>query len=168
MLSLPLFLARSPLGYVFCAQAGRSAHLSAAIAGSGVIFLRRRRHAVVQRRARGAGLRRCGDIRDSEFFRLTQPSSDSGANPKARPTQPVTTIHEHSTLTPLHRSPSSCPSAGAARSCASCIRNTGPASQPSALPYEFIFVIDGPQPDAAHALEELLTTRASRSYRSSA
>ena len=93
LLSLPLFLCSlAMLGHTFVSLLTDRSELSLPLAGTGIIFLASSMILLCSG-ALAELIYSRGDIRDNEFFRLTQTiQRRPGDIPKARPTKPVTTI----------------------------------------------------------------------------
>src|SRR5690606_18716995 len=93
LLSVPLFLASfAMLGHTFVTLVTARAQASLPLAGTGIIFLASATILLCSG-ALAELIYSRGDIRDNEFFRLTQTIQRRGTDkPKPRPTQPVTTI----------------------------------------------------------------------------
>jgi glycosyltransferase involved in cell wall biosynthesis len=93
LLSVPLFLiAFAMLGHTFITLVTDRSQLSLPLAGTGIIFLASATILLCSG-ALAELIYSRGDIRDNEFFRLTQTIQRHRSDkPRARPTQPVTTL----------------------------------------------------------------------------
>jgi hypothetical protein len=93
LLSVPLFLSSfAMLAHTFVTLFTDRAQLSLPLAGTGIIFLASGTILLCSG-ALAELIYSRGDIRDNEFFKLTQTvQRHRGDISKARPTQPVTTI----------------------------------------------------------------------------
>ena len=155
LLSIPLVLLSTiAFGYTLVNLFGAEPSLSLPIAGSGVIFLT---SALVMLCGGAIGelVYKLGDVREQQFSQ----AHEQGAHRRTQPSNRANSCPDkiQSTFALGHR-----PGRRAPRAAELALRrNTRRRSIALRLPYEFIFVLDGPRPKAAAELDRLLQQRAS-------